>query len=396
MKALEIKENVFWVGSVDWDLRDFHGYSTEKGSTYNAYLVKGDKNVLFDTVKSDHIETLLSNISQIMDPSKIDYIVSNHSEMDHSGCLPEVIKLVNPEKLYCTADGKKTLIAHFHDESWPFELVKDGDSLDLGSKTIEFIGTPMLHWPESMASFIRQDSLLISNDIFGQHWATSERFDDQVDSGELWWQSAKYFANIFLPTAGAARKFMSKLEKLEIAPDMIATDHGVIWRKDVKGIMDAYARWGNQETKPYAIVVYDTMWGSTAKMARAIARGIATDDVSVKLFDLRYNHRSDVATEMLEAKAIVLGSPVLNKGILPKIADMITYIKALKPTNRIGAAFGSYGWSDLSVKQLNQALEDLKVELVDPGMSVNYVPTDDNLAACEELGVRIREAILAR
>jgi len=395
MKTSRITDNLYWVGAVDWDLRDFHGYETERGSTYNAYLLKDDKTVLFDTVKSDMMGDLLWNIKEVTELDKIDYLVVNHAEMDHSGSLPKVMELVKPEKLITNAKGKETLFEHFGDLGWPIEIIKEGDTIETGSRTIRFIGTPMLHWPESMASFIEEDSILISNDIFGQHWATSERFDDEVDFGELMWQSAKYFANIFLPTAGAARKFLSKLEDQKIEPKMILVDHGLIWRKHIGDIIEKYKFWGEQKYLPKAVLVYDTMWGSTSKIARAIGRGLSGDGVSVKLFDLRFNHRSDVITEMLDARAVLLGSSVLNKQILPKMADMISYMRSLKPGNKIGAAFGSYGWQDSGVKQLNTALEELKIDTIEDGLSFKYVPFEDDLKECEKLGERIKKAILA-
>jgi len=394
MKPLEIKSGIYWVGIVDWDLRDFHGYATERGSTYNAYLIRDKKTCLFDTVKSEHTDEFLRNLSEVTDLRSIDYIVVNHAEMDHSGALPTVIEKIQPEKIFGTAKAMEALRAHFGDQGWPFEIVKEGDTIELGTKTIEFIGTPMLHWPESMASFVREDNVLISNDIFGQHWATSERFDDQVDQGELLWQSAKYFANIFLPTAGATRKLVSKLETKGIQPDMLLVDHGLIWRSNVKAIMDKYSFWGGQGYKPKAVIVYDTMWSSTARMARAIGRGLWQEDVSVKLLDLRFNHRSDVITEMLEARAVLLGSPVLNKNILPKMADMLSYMKSLKPGNKLGAAFGSYGWQDSSVKQLNEAMTELKFEVIHDGVSCQYVPAEDDISRCEELGAHVCNAIL--
>jgi len=395
MRPIEIAENVFWVGAVDWNLRDFHGYQTEKGSTYNAFLIKGEKTVLIDTVKADFADRFLQNLSTIIEPSKIDYIVANHAEMDHSGSLPKVIAAVKPEKLFCTTKGQQTLEAHLNCEGWPFAPVKEGDLLELGGKTIEFIGSPMLHWPESMVSHIREDNILISNDIFGQHWATAERFDDEVDRGELHFQAAKYYANIFLPMSAGMRKFLTKLEKKGITPAMLATDHGLIWRKDVAGIMEKYRDWSEQKTNAKAVIVYDTMWGSTATMANAIADGIRGDGgVSVSVHDLRYNHRSDIITEILDAKAVVIGSPVLNKNILPKMADLLTYMKGLAPSGKIGAAFGSYGWQDTIVKRLNEMMTEMKIDVIDDGVSVNYVPKPDDLARCIALGVKIREAIL--
>ncbi|MBN2225941.1 MAG: flavodoxin domain-containing protein [candidate division Zixibacteria bacterium] len=394
MRPIEIAKNVYWVGAVDWNLRDFHGYQTEKGSTYNAYLIKGEKAVLFDTVKADLADQFLNSLSMIIDPSQIDYIVANHAEMDHTGALPKVMEAVKPEKLFCTAKGQQTIEAHLPCDGWPFAPVKEGDLLELGDKTIEFIGSPMLHWPESMVSHVREDNILISNDIFGQHWATSERFDDEVDPGELHFQAAKYYANIFLPMSAGMRKFLAKLETKGIAPAVLATDHGLIWRRDIAGIMRKYIDWSEQKAGPKAVVVYDTMWGSTMKMANAIAEGIrGAGEISVGVYDLRYNHRSDVITEILDAKAVVVGSPVLNKNILPKMADMLTYMKGLAPVGKIGAAFGSYGWQDTIVKRLNEMLTEMKVEVIDDGVSVNYVPKPDDIKRCVALGEKIREAI---
>jgi flavorubredoxin len=396
MRSTELTKDFFWVGAVDWDLRDFHGYSTEKGSTYNAFLLRDAKTALFDTVKIDLLDDLVENIKEVTEVDKINYIVVNHAEMDHTGSLPQMIEMIRPEKVFCTADGQKALAAHFHGHNWPLEIVKDGDAISLGERTIRFVSSPMLHWPESMASFIQENNILISNDIFGQHWATSERFDDEVDQGELFWQAAKYYANIFLPMSGAVRKFMEKLRALNVKPSMLAVDHGLVWRAGIDKIFERYDRWSRQESRPVAVIVYDTMWESTAKMARAIGRGIAGQGASVKLFDLRINHRSDIITEMLEARAVIFGSPVLNKGILPKMADMLTYTKALRPADKIGAAFGSYGWQDTSVKQLNAAMEELKWRVIDPGIAVNYVPTKDDLKRCEALGEKIRQAMIEK
>jgi flavorubredoxin len=395
MKPLEIKDKIHWVGAVDWDLRDFHGYSTEKGSTYNAYLVMDEKKVLFDTVKFSKIEDLIANLNAVTDPSTIDYIVVNHAEMDHTGSLPEIIRLVNPEKIFCTAKCKEALVEHFHDDTWPFEIVKEGDTVELGEKTIQFFDSKMLHWPESMVSYIAKDKLLISNDIFGQHWATSERFDDEVDQGELHWQAAKYYANIFMPFATPAQKFLKKLKDNNLEIDMLACDHGLIWRKKVNEILDLYDRWSRQESLKKAIVVYATMWGSTKMMAEAIGKGIASQDVSVGLFNLKLNHRSDIMTEALDAKAIVLGSPVMNNNILPAMGDLLTYMKGLRPGNKLGAAFGSYGWADKGVKTLIEAMTELKFEIIGEGISSKYVPTEESLSQCYDYGVMIGKAVTA-
>lgn len=396
MKPLEIKDNIYWVGAVDWGLRDFHGYSTEKGSSYNAYLVKDKKTVLFDTVKADLTDDLIDNIRAFSDPADIDYIVVNHAEMDHTGALPRMIEIAKPEKIFCTAKCEKALKAHFHFDSWPLEIVKEGDTVNIGERTITFYDSKMLHWPESMVSYIEQDKLLISNDIFGQHWATSERFDDEVDRGELFWQSAKYFANIFMPFTTPARKFVEKLRENNLEIDMIAPDHGLIWRSEIDAILDKYMFWSSEKSLEKVIIVFGTMWGSTAKMAEEIGKGVAAEDVSVQIHDLRKTHRSDVMTEALEARAIVLGSSIMNNNILPMVGDLLTYMKGLKPGKKLGASFGSYGWADRITKMLNEELEEMKFELIGDGISSNYVPSGDDLHDCYEFGREIGRAVKAQ
>ena len=395
MRPIELCEGVHWVGAVDWDLRDFHGYTTEKGSSYNAYLVKAGKVALFDTVKLTAADQLISNLRVLIDPKQVDYIVLDHAEMDHTGALPELIELCQPEKVYCSPDCEKVLKAHFHRDDWPIELVKEGDALDLGGKTVRFFMAKMLHWPDSMVSYLEEDRILISNDIFGQHFATSERFDDQVDAGELAWQAAKYFVNIFNPTAAAMRKLLARLEAAEVKPAMLAPDHGVIWRAGVEQIWGRYQAWSSGETVDKAVLVYDTMWGSTASLAQAIGRGLASAGLSVKVFDLRYSHRSDIMTDVLDARAVLLGSSVLNRDILPEMAAMVTYMRGLKPQNKVGAAFGSYGWANTAVKKLNEAMTEMKFELVGDGVSVQYRPTDDDLDRAHAFGAEIGAAAKA-
>jgi len=402
MAITEIKDDIYWVGAIDWEIRDFHGYSTEKGTTYNAYLIKDEKNVLFDTVKSNFKEDLLFHISEVMEPSDIDYIVVNHVELDHSGCLPEVIDLVKPEKIICSPLGKKAMIDHFHREDWPFEVVKSGDTVPLGKRTITFLETKMLHWPDSMLSYIGEEKLLISNDAFGQHFASTERFADEVTECGLIYQAEKYFANILTPFSKLVQKVLGTVTEMGLEIDMIAPDHGVIWRNndkkltphlEVSTILNLYADWSAGKVSNKALVIYDTMWKSTGQMAKAIAGAIAREGISVQILNLAVNHRSDVMTEALDAKALVFGSPTLNNGILPRMADFLTYLKGLKPQNKIGAAFGSFGWSGEAVKQITAAIEDMGIEVVDPGLRVKYVPTEENFSACKELGKKVAQAM---
>lgn len=390
---VEVKEGIHWVGAVDWNVRDFHGYSTMKGTTYNAYLILDDKVTLFDTVKKPFNMDLIHNIYKVIDPEKIDYLVVNHVEMDHSGSIAEVIDRIKPEKVFCSGRGKKALLDHFHREDWPYEVVETGQEISLGKRTVSFIETRMLHWPDSMFSYIKEDNLLISSDAFGQHWATSERFNDEVDEAELMAHAAKYYANILLPYSPLIQKLLGEVQKLGLKIDMIAPDHGLIWRDNPLQIVEAYDRWSKQVTKPKALVIYDTMWHSTEMMAKAVADGLIENGISTKMLDLSVNHRSDIITELLDAKAIILGSPTLNNGMLPRMADMTCYMKGLRPANKVGAAFGSYGWSGEAVRLLTKVLEEMKVKVVHPGVSLQYVPNHDGLRSCVELGREVAKAI---
>jgi len=396
MRATEIKKDIFWVGAVDWNIRDFHGYSTPAGTTYNAYLALDDKIALIDTVKKSHLAELVRRVGEVVDPSRIDYLIVNHVELDHSGALPEIMELVNPEKLFCSANGKKALLAHFGREDWPYEVVGSVDSIDLGRRSMSFIETRMLHWPDSMFSYFPEEGLLISQDAFGQHWATSERFDDEVDASELMRQAAKYYANILMPYSPLVQKLLGEVASSGLRLDMIAPDHGLIWRADPGAVTSAYDRWSRHEVADKAVVVYDTMWQSTELMAKAVGDGLVSEGVHVKVMNLQVSHRSDVITELLDSRAVVFGSPTLNNGLLPGMADLLCYMKGLRPTGKIGAAFGSYGWGGEAVKLLNAAMEDMKFDVVDEGVRVNYVPNAEALGKCEELGRKVGAAIKAR
>jgi flavorubredoxin len=352
-----------------------------------------EKITLFDTVKKPFKNELLHHINQLTDPAKIDYIVVNHVEMDHSGCLPEMIDIIKPEKVFCSPMGEKAIQGHFHPKDWPLEVVKSGDVLNLGKKNVHFLETKMLHWPDSMFSYIPEDKLLISSDAFGQHWSTSERFDDEVHEAELMDHAAKYFANILMIFSPNVQKLLQKVTEMNLEIDMIAPDHGLIWRKNPKKIIDAYEEWSHYRCKEKVVVVYDTMWHSTAKMAKAISEGLLREGVSVKMMDLKVNHRSDIVTEILDAKGVLFGSPTLNNGMLPTVADLLTYLRGLRPKQRVGAAFGSFGWSGEAVKHMNGFMEDMGIEIVDPGIKVKYVPTHENYQTCFDLGVKVARAV---
>lgn len=396
MHPVELKKGIYSVGAVDWNIREFHGYSTLKGTTYNAYLVVDDKITLFDAVKKPFVNDLVCNISRIVDPRKIDYLVVNHVEMDHSGGVPEMIDLIQPEKVFCSSMGRKNLSDHFHREDWPFEVVETGKTISLGARTVQFLETRMLHWPDSMFSYLKEDRLLISSDAFGQHWATSQRFDDEVDMTELLAHAAKYYANILLPYSPLVQKLLASVQKMGLEIDMIAPDHGLIWRSHPGRILEAYDTWSKQKARNKAVVVYDTMWHATEKMAEAIADGLAQEGIEVKLFEMKSSDRSEVMTEILDAKAVIVGSATLNNGILPTVADILCYMKGLRPTDKIGFAFGSYGWSGEAVKLITEALEEMKVKIVNGGIRVKFTPTHDDFRKCAELGKKVGQEIKAK
>ncbi|MGC8719542.1 MAG: FprA family A-type flavoprotein [Thermodesulforhabdaceae bacterium] len=394
MKVSEIKPDIYWVGAVDWNVRDFHGYSTYKGTTYNAFLIKDDNITLVDTVKAPFFAEFMHHIRQVVEPERIDYLVINHVEMDHSGSFLQTVEAIKPKKIICSEMGKKALIQHFHRPDLPYEVVKTGDSLTTGKKTLQFIETRMLHWPDSMFTYIPQDKLLISSDAFGQHWATSGRFDDEVPTDELMYHAAKYYANILLLYSPLVQKLLAKVKELNLDIDMIAPDHGLIWRKDPLKIIEAYDRWSRQEARRKAIVVYDTMWHSTEKMAKAISDGLIDEGIETVLMSLKVNHRSDVMTELLDSKGLVVGSPTINNGLFPTVADILTYMKGLKPTGKIGFAFGSYGWSGEAAMIISQYLAEMKVEqIIDQPLRIQYVPGHDDLKRCYDMGRKLGERI---
>lgn len=396
MNPVKLTENVYWVGAIDWDVRDFHGYSTNRGTTYNAYLIIDEKITLIDTVKKNLKNDMIARISEIVDPKKIDYIVVNHVEMDHSGSLPDMVELIQPEKIICSKMGEKALLQHFHREDWPYEIAKPGNNVSLGEKSLAFLETRMLHWPDSMFTYLVEDKILFSSDAFGEHLASSERFDDEVDQAVLLEELTKYYANILTLYSPLVKKLIAKVEEMGLDIKMIAPDHGVIWRSNPGMAIEAYKKWSHNKGDGDALVIYDTMWHSTEKMAKRVGAGLQKEGVSYKLLNLRYTHRSDVMRDVLNTSAIVLGCPTLNNGLLPRMAGFLMYMRGLKPANKVGAAFGSFGWSGESVKLLNQAMEDMKFDIVDDGLKVKYVPEDKDLTQCVELGRSVGKAIKAK
>ncbi len=397
-QAKKVNENVYWVGVIDWELADFHGYATPQGSTYNAFLVLDEKNVLIDTVKAPYYDEMMSRIRSVIDPGEIDIIVSNHSEMDHSGALLSTYNEVHPEAVYASPKGVEALKRHLKPG---FEVlpVAEGQQLSIGKATLTFMLSTMVHWPDSMFTHYDLDGgVLFSNDAFGMHVASTERWADELDPARIRFETAKYYANILWPTSKAVLSVIKKLRGSGLPIATLAPDHGPLWRKDLETVLGWYDGWASGSTRENkAVILFDTMWGSTAKMARAIAEGLGDAGLSVKVMPMSKSHRSDVATELLEASAFVVGTPALNAGIFPTVADVLTYVKGLRPSKPPipGAAFGSFGWSPAVQKKLAEELAAMGVELVEDPLQVNYVPGSDDLVACVDYGRRIAEKVLA-
>ncbi len=394
MTACEIKKDVYWVGAVDWDRRNFHGYSrSPMGTTYNAFLIKDQKNTLVDTVEDHFAGRLLCNIAHVMEPEKVDYIVVNHVEPDHSGALPKLVAACKPEKIFCSVMGEKAIKEYYGAEGWPLQVVKSGESISIGSRTLHFVETRMLHWPDSMMTYVAEDKLLISSDAFGQNLASSERFADQVDQAELARQLSRYYANIVLPFSSVTIKILDAVGQLGWDIDMIAPDHGLIWRGEgAARVLADYRRFAEQKPANRAVVFYDTMWHSTEMMAHAIAEGLVQGGTSVRIMSLKSDHHSDVMSEVFESGAVLAGSATHNNGVLPLVSAMLTYMKGLKPLNKVAAAFGSYGWSGESLKQMNEALTAMHFDVIE-GVRVKNRPGHEHLKQCVELGRTVSKAL---
>lgn len=387
MAKIEIRKDIFWVGAVDWNVRNFHGhtYTTKRGTTYNAYLIIDDKVTLVDTVHPSFTAELIERIREIIPPEDIDYIIANHVEIDHSGSLPEILKLSPKAKVFGTAKCKEGLYRYYYGD-WNFQVLKTGDKLSLGKRNLSFIEAPMIHWPDSMFTYCPEEKLLMPNDAFGQHYATSERFDDQVDPCALMDEAAKYYANILWPLSGLIAKKIDEVSKMNLPIDMIAPSHGVIWRGQPSKIIDAYIGWAGNQTKEKVVIVYETMWGSTEILANKICEGLRSTGVSVRLFDIAKSDSTEVVKEMMDARGFLIGSSTHDNGMLTRIGGFLEFLKGLSPKNRMAAAFGSYGWAGGAVGNIEDLLKKAKIEVVLPGYSVKYRPDAEQLKRCYEFG----------
>jgi len=394
MNKVSLAEGINWVGVVDWNIRDFHGYVTRRGSTYNAYLIQDEKTALVDTVKHSFSSELLRNICEIVDPAKIDYIIVNHVEMDHSSSLPAVVKYAKNATIIASQRGKDAIIEHYGAD-FNIQVVKTGGTLKLGMRTLSFVEAPMLHWPDSMFTYVVEDKILMPNDAFGQHLASAQRFDDEVDEHVLMEEAATYYANILMPLAPLITRKIQEVVQMGIPIEMIAPSHGVIWRSDPSKIIKAYSDWSTNVSKNKVVIVFDTMWGSTDKMARAIAEGVASQGVDVKLLKLRAANRTEAMTEILDAKAVVVGSPTLNNGMFPTIGSFLTYATGLKPKGKLWGFFGSYGWGGGAVKNMTEMAQKAGFQVNEQNIEVKYIPESEDLKKCFEFGQQIAAKIKA-
>jgi anaerobic nitric oxide reductase flavorubredoxin len=396
MVKVTLKDGVNWVGAVDWNIRDFHGYTTSRGTSYNAYLIQDEKTALIDTVKHAFSNELMERISELTSLDKIDYIVVNHVEMDHSSSLPVLAKLAKNAKILASARGKEELIKHYGTKFEKVEIVKSGDTLKLGKKTLTFLESPMLHWPDSMFTYIVEDKILMPNDAFGQHLASSERYEDEIDQHILMEEAQTYFANILTPFSPLIVKKIQEVVAMKIPIDMIAPSHGVIWRKDPMKIVNAYMNWcTGKSVKQKAVIVFDTMWGSTDKMARAIADGIVSQGVETKVLKLRATDDTDIVTEINDAKAVLLGSPTLNNGMFPSLGSFLVYITGLKPKDKLWSFFGSYGWGGGAVRNMAKMAKEAGFDVLEPSIELKWVPNDEELKKCFDFGRQIAQKIKA-
>jgi anaerobic nitric oxide reductase flavorubredoxin len=388
----EIKKGIFWVGQVDWEIREFHGaeYSTHRGTSYNSYLVRDKKTALIDTVWGPFALEFVENLKSSGHLDKIDYVIANHAEVDHSGSLAELMERIPDVPVYCTANGIKSLRGHFH-RDWNFVPVKTGDTLDLGTKKLMFVEAPMLHWPDSMFCYLTEDNILFPNDAFGQHYATELFFNDLVDQGELFQECIKYYANILTPFSRLVEKKIDEFVGLDLPVDMICPSHGVIWRDNPLQIVNKYMEWSKNYKENQITIVYDTMWEGTRKMAEAISEGIRSADESARIKQYRISHsdKNDVVTEVFKSKALLVGSPTINRGILSAVAGFLEEVRGLGFKEKKAAAFGTYGWSGESVKMLNGALEKAGFEIINDGLKLLWNPDEAMLEECVNFGKEI-------
>jgi len=397
MKPVELKNGIFWVGAVDWAVRDFHGYETPRGTSYNNYLIDDDEPTLFDAVHHDFVDISIKNISRITDLQKIKHIVINHIENDHATGLEKILEIVPSANIYLTERGKNGLGRFIDLSKYKVSVVKSGDTLKIGKRTLQFIETPMMHWPDSMFTYIKEEKILISQDAFGQHIASAERFDDEFVKNysmeELEDAVIDYYANILMPYGNVIKGKIEEIKKLGIGIEMIAPDHGVIWRSHIDKVLSLYSDMVDAKAKLGTVIVYDTMWHGTEQMVFPIAKGLEDEGIPVIIIKLRATPKSVAVKEVWKSRGVIVGSPTLNNGIFPSVAEFLTYLKGLRPKNRLFAAFGSYGWSGEAIKDMYEIAKSMKLEVFEPGIRVLYKPSEEDLNKCYEFGIAFGKAL---
>lgn len=394
--AKQLTDHVTWVGKVDWELKHFHGQelSTFRGSSYNAYLVQDQKTALIDTVWQPYDVEFVRHLKEVINLSKIDYIVMNHNEIDHSGSLVELMREIPDTPIYCTKKGEAIIRGHYH-QDWNFVNVRTGDTLTLGDTTLTFIEAPMLHWPDTMFSYLRGDNILFSNDGFGQHFASESLYDDCVELDEVMYEAEKYYANILNTYSPMAAKKLQEILAMNLPLQLIAPSHGIIWRKHIADIIDRYTRWSNNYQQHQVTIVYDTMWNSTRTMAEGIAEGLrqADNTLTVKLMNASKDDKNDILTEVFRSKAVLVGSPTINNGYSYAIAGILEMMRGLKFKQKKAAAFGSYGWGGEAVKLINEHLQTAGFALLNEGMRLQWVPTEEGINQCRDYGRNLASLI---
>lgn len=387
--SFAVNESVTWIGKTDWELRKFHGeeYSTHGGTTYNSYLVRDEKVAVIDTVWTPYADQYVANLAQEIDLGAIDFVVATHAEADHSGALPALMRAIPGVPLYCTANAVKSLRGHYH-QDWNFQVVKSGDRLRLGKKELIFIEAPMLHWPDTMFCYLTGDQYLFSSDAFGQHLASERLFNDEVDQCRLFQECIKYYANILTPFSRLVEKKIQEFVALGLPLTMICPSHGVLWRQDPLQIVGKYREWAGNYREEQVVVIYDTMWNGTRRMAETIGAGMREQDPNlvVKIFNSARADLNDIITEVFRAKAVLVGSPTINKGVLSSVAAILEEMRGLGFKGKKGAAFGAYGWSGESVKTISARLQEGGFELLNPGLRILWNPDDQALAQCRLFG----------
>ena len=391
--VMEIKDGVYWVGVVDWGLRHFHGFelSTHRGSSYNAYLILDERPTLIDTVWGPFEDELIENISRLIDPAKIEIVVANHSESDHSGALPAVMRYAPDATVVASRRGVQSVEGHYH-QPWNFKPVVTGDRINIGKSDLLFVEAPMLHWPDSMFTYVTGRNVLMPNDAFGQHYATAFRFNDQVNQKELYEEALKDYVNIVTPFSAQVIRKIEEIKPLGLPIDMIAPSHGVIWRDQPMQIVEKYVQWAMQEPTPSAVILFDTMWQGTRHMAEAIGQGLADKGIDHKILHVGVTDRNDALVEVFKARTIIIGSPTVNGGVLPSILPIMEGCRGLKFQNKIGAAFGSYGWSGESVELIEEHFRACEIPLVREGVKCKWQPREEDLAECRKFGQELGEA----